>query len=106
MHSTVLRFSRKCFSTFGVLKPFLFCLKLNYCGIDPAYRASPTSQCAALNCRNITISPAIPYLVSSPVGVEKVTVISKQSGGRSVIKGGRVPAHALLDFHSRRAANH
>src|SRR5438094_10411189 len=56
MHSTVLRFSRKCSSTFGVLKPFLFGLKSNCCGIDPAYRASPTSQCAAHNCRNIAIS--------------------------------------------------
>src|SRR5437667_198729 len=43
MHSTVSRFSRKCSNTFGVLKHFLFGLKSNYCGIDPAYRASPTS---------------------------------------------------------------
>jgi len=39
-----------------VLKPFLFGLKSNYCGIDPAYRASPTSQCAAHNWRKIAIS--------------------------------------------------
>src|SRR5256885_10411651 len=56
MHSTVSRFSRKCSNTFGVLKHFLFGLKSNCCGIDPAYRASPTSQCAAHNCRNIAIS--------------------------------------------------
>src|SRR5947208_16473156 len=56
MHSTVSRFSRKCSNTFGVLKHFLFGLKSNYCGIDPAYRASTTSQCAAHNCRNIAIS--------------------------------------------------
>jgi len=44
--------------TFGVLKHFLFGLRSNYCGIDPAYRASPTSQCAAHNCRKIAISRA------------------------------------------------
>jgi hypothetical protein len=38
------------------------------------------------------------------VGVEKVTVISKRSGGRSVVKG-RNPFHALLDHYSWRRAN-
>jgi hypothetical protein len=39
------------------------------------------------------------------VGVEKVTVISTQSGGRSLVKG-RNPFPALLDHQSRRRANH
>jgi transposase len=34
------------------------------------------------------------------VGVEKVNVISGRSGGRSVVKGGGSPCHALLDHHS------
>jgi len=38
-----------------VLQHFLFGLKSNYCGIDPAYRASPTSQCTAHSCRTIAI---------------------------------------------------
>jgi hypothetical protein len=39
------------------------------------------------------------------VGVEKVTVISKRSGSRSVVEG-RNPCHALLDRHSGRRAHH
>jgi Cu/Ag efflux protein CusF len=41
-------------------------------------------------CRNIAIS---------------LTVISKRSGSRNVVKGSN-PYHAVLDHHSRRRANH
>jgi len=40
-----------------------------------------------------------------PVGAEKVTVIRKRTGSRSVLKG-KNPCHALLDHDSRRLANH
>ena len=43
--------------------------------------------------------------MQTPVGVEKVTVIGKRSGGRSVVKGSN-PYHALLHHHSRRRADH
>ena len=44
--------------------------------------------------------------LKSPVGVEKVTEISRLNGGKSVVEEGELPRHALLDHHSRRRANH
>jgi len=44
-------------------------------------------------------------LSKTGVGVEKVTVIGRLNGSRSVVKG-RNPCHALLNHHSRRRAHH
>src|SRR5437016_14563443 len=90
MHSTVSRFSRKCSNTFGVLKHFLFGLKSNYCGIDPAYRASPTSQCAAHNCRNIAISRTTAGWLIYEMKLYDRTPSSGQ--GSQLVRSGRLPS--------------